>query len=243
MLLNLDRLLLIPLILGSIYSIQNLKQPDGNYFILLYAMVILCGCGLMERLEDYTVQRRLKQMLVPLTLFNVMMVTLSNLAWSVGFTPVQWIHPGYFDHEQIQREEMISAGNAQIWNVLSEDPRTRVIAVGDHLKMLSFPCNVQTYTDITSSNGNDCLMDSEVSFREYMEYARTDYIYVEAGYLSRDQKVYGLLCDCIRAGLLTDVFHENGNVLAHVDTDGQPGENADRNLEVFHSFYIPFDDL
>ena len=237
-LLRYGRTLLIPLILGSIYSIQNLKQVDGNYFILPYVTAILSGCGLMARLESRVMQRRLKCLLIPLTLFNVMMVSLSNLAWSVGFTPVQWIHPGYCDHEEQQYEEMVESGNEQIWNILAADPQTRLIAFGSHPKSLSFPCNVQTYTDITSSSGNEALAESADAFREYMEYAGTDYIYVEAGYLTEDQWAFRLLGDSIRAGILTDVRHEYGNVIARVDLGGRPGETADQNFETFQEFYV-----
>ncbi len=238
-LLRFDRTLLIPLILASIYSIQNLRQVDGNYFILLYVMVILCGCGLLARLQKHAFQQWFGGFLLPLTLFNVMMMSLTNLAWSVGFTPVRWVYPGYYDHEQQQREELVAAGNAQTWDILADDPQTRVIAFGDHLKMFSFPCNVQTHTDIVSSSGNGLLMENAEAFREYMEYAQTDYVYVEAGYLTEDQYAYELLSDCIRDGVLTDVFYEDGNALARVDPDGRPGEAAEEEMEAFRQFYVP----
>lgn len=237
-LLRYGRTLLIPLILGSILSIQNLKQVDGNYFMLLYAMAILSGCALMARLESRGMQRRLKCLLIPLTMFNVMMISLSNLAWSVGFTPVQLVHPGYCDHEEQQYEEMVESGNEQIWKILAADPQNRLIAFGSHPKALSFPCNVQTYTDITSSSGNEALAESVDAFREYMDYAKTDYIYVEAGYLTDDQWAFQLLGDSIRAGILTDVRHEYGNVIARVDLDGRPGERAEQNFETFEYFYV-----
>ena len=133
---------------------------------------------------------------------------------------------------------MVESGNEQIWNILAADPQTRLIAFGSHPKSLSFPCNVQTYTDITSSSGNEALAESADAFREYMEYAGTDYIYVEAGYLTEDQWAFRLLGDSIRAGILTDVRHEYGNVIARVDLGGRPGETADQNFETFQEFYV-----
>ena len=105
--------------------------------------------------------------------------------------------------------------------------------------MFSFPCNVQTHTDIVSSSGNGLLMENAEAFREYMEYAQTDYVYVEAGYLTEDQYAYELLSDCIRDGVLTDVFYEDGNALARVDPDGRPGEAAEEEMEAFRQFYVP----
>lgn len=233
-----SRCLLIPLILASIYSIYSLKKVDGNYFILLYSLSIIFGCTLLSRINCQSFCRNLVILFIPLTAFNTMMVSLSNLAWSVGFSKISFIHPGYFDHEQQQYEAMAAKGNVNIWEILAADPQNRVIAFGSHPEVLSFPCNVQSYIDISSSSGNELLIESTEAFQEYLDYAKTDYIYVEAGNMAEEYLGYGLLVDCIREGVLTDLYCEEGNILAVVDLQGEPGDEADENLEVFLEEYV-----
>lgn len=231
------RMVLIPLILASIYSIYSLKKVDGNYFILLYTLVIVYGCMRLFRLKQESLQKAFLSLMLPLTLFGALMMSLSNLAWSVGFTDIQLKNPGYYNHEQQEYLEMAAKGNEKIWEVLSEDPQNRVIAFGTHPQVLSFPCNVQSYVDISSSSGNELLVESTEAFREYLDYAKTDYIYVEAGNMAEEYLGYSLLADCIREGILTDIWWENGNILGTVDLEGKPGEEAERNLLGFYENY------
>ena len=48
---------------------------------------------------------------------------------------------------------------------------------------------------------------------------------------------YGLLENCIREGILRDIWWENGNIIAVVDSEGEPGEEALRNLSGFYEHY------
>lgn len=230
-------MVLLPLIFVSIYSIYSLKKVDGNYFILLYTLVILYGCCRLLGIQDRRLRRGLGCLLLPLTLFGGFMISLSNLAWSVGFTPVRILNPGFYNHEALEHQAMAAKGNERIWQALASDPENRVIAFGSHPEVLAFPCNVQSYVDISSSSGNEQLIESTEAFREYLSYAKTDYIYVEAGNMAEEYLGYGLLEDCIREGILTDIWWENGNIIAVVDLEGEPGEEAVRNLSGFYENY------
>ena len=53
-----------------------------------------------------------------------------------------------------------------IWTMLGQNPRQRVIAVGEHPDMLLFPCSVQSYGDIAGSWGNPMVVADEEKFRE-----------------------------------------------------------------------------
>lgn len=176
-------------------------------------------------------------LLAMLTVFNGLMLSLSNLAWSVGLTPID-LTAGYPDHEGEAKKVMEEKGNSRIWAVLSADPQNRAIAFGEHLEVLSFPCNVQSYTDISSSSGNEALVEDVEAFKTYMDYARTDYVYVQAGYMAEDYLGFRLLKDCIRAGILTNIQSEQGNILAEVDLEGRPGPEADAQLETFNGAYV-----
>lgn len=229
--------LLLPLIFASIYSIYSLKKVDGNYFILLYTLVILYGCCRLSGIKGRRLRRGLGSLLLPLTLYGGFMISMSNLAWSVGFTPIQIWNPGFYDHEAQEYQAMVDKGNEKIWKLLASDPQNRVIAFGSHPEVLAFPCNVQSYVDISSSSGNERLIESTEAFREYLNYAKTDYIYVEAGNMAEEYLGYGLLENCIREGILRDIWWENGNIIAVVDLEGEPGEEALRNLSGFYEHY------
>ena len=51
-----------------------------------------------------------------------------------------------------------------------------MIAFGTHPYCLQFPCNVESYKDITSPWGNVELVNSPEAFETYMAYAKTDYV-------------------------------------------------------------------
>ena len=138
---------------------------------------------------------------------------------------------------------MEEKGNTLIWQEVSQDPENRVIAFGTHPYCLQFPCNVESYKDITSPWGNVELVNSPEAFEPYLAYAKTDYVYAEAGYLGPGSWEWSLdlLREQIRRGSLTDLFFENGNMLARVSDTAAPEEEAQNNLEMFEQEYLFYD--
>lgn len=243
-----------PFLAVNLVSLVMLYQVDGNYFLLLYTMVVLAACAALAKLVrtgDSAVRRTCLALLVPVTAFSVLIAMMTNWAWTLGFSDIQVWNKGRVNHEALQHEAMIQKGNAEIWNILSEDPRTRVIAFGDHPSCLAFPCNVQSYKDVTSPWGNVELVNSAKAFEEYMAYAGTDYVYVEAGHIGEHSWSwsYGLVKEMLSDGTLTDLVLEGGNVLARVDlertaaktpagADGsQARTEAENNLRLFNEHY------
>lgn len=232
-------LVLIPFLLVCGISLLMLGQIDGNYFMLLYVFIVLYGCGIISRIKGQKLKLLICLMLIPLLVLNVAMTAVSNWAWSLGCTPVQVLNAGHYPHENIQKETMISLGNEQIWRILEKNPKTRVIAAGNHPQVFDFPCNVQSYDDITSSWGNVVLVKTMDNFVEYLEYAKTDYIYMQAGTVPSDSRCYELMGYLIEAGILTDVLYENGNMLAKVDLQGQPGQEETESYQRYQKEYQP----
>lgn len=231
-----------PFLAVNLLSLIMLYQVDGNYFILLYTAVILAACRGFSYISDGGLKRLCLGLLVPIMTFNVLMSAVSNWAWGMGFSDIKLLNKGRMNHEAMQREDMIKRGNNEIWNILALDSDHRVIAFGNHPFCLEFPCNVQSYKDITSPWGNADLVSSPETFEEYMEYSKTDYIYAEAGYIGENSWgwSYGLLKDLIKRGTLTDLYFENGNMLARVysgQQSGTPVNNATENLQLFMENY------
>lgn len=224
---------MVPFAAVCLISLTMLGQIDGNYFMLLYTGIVLFGCGAVSQMETGALRRGILTMIIPILLLNSCVTMVSNWAWSLGFTPVELLNKGRMDHKALQHLEMVEHGNGTIWDMLAKDPKTRVIAVGDHPDVFAFPCNVQSYDDITSTWGNVVLVKTMDHFIEYLDYAGTDYIYMQAGYVAEESRCYELMGYLIEAGILTDVYYENGNLLARVDLEGAYGPEASEAYAVY----------
>lgn len=224
----------------NLISLVMLYQVDGNYFILLYTAVVLSACRCLDRVADMDLRRLAFGLLVPLLAFNLLISAASNWAWTLGFSGPKLLNSGRVDHEALQRQTMVDRGNEEIWKILEQDPKTRVIAFADHPTCLNFPCMVQSYKDITSPWGNVELVNTPEAFEEYMAYTKADYIYAEAGYIGENEWSwsYGLLQDLIKRGSLTELRFEHGNLLARVGRAGD-ADQAEENLRLFMENYRP----
>lgn len=223
-------------------SLILLYQVDGNYFMLFYVLCVLYIFRLAKRLNSQKAAGMIRALTVPVAVFSLIITTLTSWAWSLGFTPVSWKHKGYYPHQEIQHQEMIVSGNGQIWEILSQNPRNRLISIGDHPQSLVFPCNAQSYRDITKNAwGNPELAETAENFTEFMAYAKTDYLYLQADYITRESHEWQLIRDLINKGILVPLCCEQGNVLFYVDTAGTPDEDCGKFLEKFMEEYTFFD--
>lgn len=231
------RTVMIPYVLVCLASLAMLGQIDGNYFMLLDVGIVLCGCTAVSHVRNGFLQKSILVMMIPVILFNVPVTMVSNWAWSLGFTPVSVVNSGRMNHREQQRGEMEDLGNAEIWETLAADPQNRVIAAGSHPQVFNFPCNVQSYDDITSTWGNVLLVKTMDHFVRYLEYAKTDYVYMQAGYADKESRCYELMGYLIEAGILTEVVYEAGNLLAEVDLQGSYGAEASDAYEMYRTGY------
>ena len=228
---------MIPFVVVCLVSLMMLGQIDGNYFMLLDVFLVLYGCVAVSRAGGEAFRKGLLVLMFPLLLFHVPVTMVSNWAWSLGYTPVDVWNKGRINHRELQHREMAELGNSGIWEILAADPQTRVIAAGEHPLVFSFPCNVQSYDDITSSWGNVRLVKTMDAFIEYLSYAQTDYIYMQAGAVEEGSRCHELMGYLIEAGILTDVIYENGNLLAKVDLQGNYGPEATSAYETYVKTY------
>lgn len=241
---NAVQVIFFPFVAVSLISLTMLYQIDGNYFMLLYSMLILGACRAMAYFKKIGFAPTVSKCLAPLLGFNLVIMASSSWAWTAGFSEIHLINKGRVNHRAQEQVRMEEKGNTQIWQEVAQNPENRVIAFGTHPFCLQFPCNVECYKDITSPWGNVELVNSPEAFETYMAYAKTDYVYAEAGYLGPGSWEWSLelLRDLIRRGSLTDLFFENGNMLARVSDTALPEEEAQKNLELFereYLFYVP----
>lgn len=240
---NAALVIFFPFVIVSLISLSMLYQIDGNYFMLLYSMLILGACRAMEYFKKIGFYPVASKCLAPLLVLNLIVTAISSWAWTAGFSEIHLLNKGRVNHRAQEQARMEEKGNTLIWQEVSQDPENRVIAFGTHPYCLQFPCNVESYKDITSPWGNVELVNSPEAFETYMAYAKTDYVYAEAGYLGPGSWEWSLdlLREQIRRGSLTDLFFENGNMLARVSDTAVPEEEAQNNLEMFEQEYLFYD--
>ena len=240
---NAALVIFFPFVIVSLISLSMLYQIDGNYFMLLYSMLILGACRAMVYFKKIGFYPLASKCLAPLLVLNLIVTAISSWAWTAGFSEIHLLNKGRVNHRAQEQARMEEKGNTLIWQEVSQDPENRVIAFGTHPYCLQFPCNVESYKDITSPWGNVELVNSPEAFETYMAYAKTDYVYAEAGYLGPGSWEWSLdlLRELIRRGSLTDLFFENGNMLARVSDTAVPEEEAQNNLEMFEREYLFYD--
>ena len=240
---NAALVIFFPFVIVSLISLSMLYQIDGNYFMLLYSMLILGACRAMVYFKKIGFYPLASKCLAPLLVLNLIVTAISSWAWTAGFSEIHLLNKGRVNHRAQEQARMEEKGNTLIWQEVSQDPENRVIAFGTHPYCLQFPCNVESYKDITSPWGNVELVNSPEAFETYMTYAKTDYVYAEAGYLGPGSWEWSLdlLRELIRRGSLTELFFENGNMLARVSDTAVPEEEAQNNLEMFEQEYLFYD--
>ena len=240
---NAALVIFFPFVIVSLISLSMLYQIDGNYFMLLYSMLILGACRAMVYFKKIGFYPLASKCLAPLLVLNLIVTAISSWAWTAGFSEIHLLNKGRVNHRAQEQARIEEKGNTLIWQEVSQNPENRVIAFGTHPYCLQFPCNVESYKDITSPWGNVELVNSPEAFETYMAYAKTDYVYAEAGYLGPGSWEWSLdlLRELIRRGSLTDLFFENGNMLARVSDTAVPEEEAQNNLEMFEQEYLFYD--
>ena len=222
---------------ASLASLYLLWQVDGNYFMLLYALAGIGGSLALKQAFSLAgkAEQRAGIFLGCCAALFLTAVTLStNWAGNTGFTPGKWKNPGYLNHQQALYEEKSKEGNQAIWSILAQDPRTRVIAWGEHPEVLLFPCNVQSYYDVTGSGGNVVLVKTLDRFKDFLRFAGIQYVYVQAGWLQEGTRAYDVVRFMIEDGSLADIRYENGNLLGRVNLDGEIPADPEASAREFY---------
>lgn len=230
-------LLLCAVLFINLVSLYSLYQIDGNYYILFYFLVILTGCIALERMGG-RVWKAARAGLIPAWIFAVVLCCLTNWAWALGMGGIHPVNKGYYNHVEAEREKRTVQGSGAIWDILASDPKNRVIALGEHPGVLTFPCSVQSYVDVSGYWGNPEVVSTAPDFLRYLQYAGTDYLYMEKEYVDTSVRIYQIVRQLVKEGWLTDVRDENGNLILTVEKGSPDTERTEENLDVFDNRYI-----
>ncbi|MFR4928820.1 MAG: hypothetical protein ACLUB3_13415 [Clostridium sp.] len=152
-----------------------------------------------------------------------------------GLTLFKLVNRGYYDHRHHTHKSWERRGCKELYSRFT--PKTRVVAFGFHPQVLDMACSVQSYYDITGSGGDVYLVKKLAYFEEYLKWAGTEYIYVQAGYLADQPRATQIIEDMIAEGTLRDLTFEWGNMLAKVDLDHPFKEPDERLVQLFRDNY------
>ncbi len=259
-----DGFLMVTLLVGSAASIYTLSQVDGNYFILVYAVVVIStvritghwfkieeeedtAAGVASMGEGESMNRKkglfggrflrsgICLLAIPFLLFNTLITSSTSWAGCPGFTPFKLSGKGYYDHRHHRHESWERRGCKELCSRFTK--RNRVVAFGFHPQVLDMECSVQSYYDITGSGGDVYLVKKLAYFEEYLRWAGTEYIYVQAGYLADQPRATQIIEDMIAEGTLKDLTFEWGNMLARVDLDHPFKEPDEKLVQLFRDTY------
>ena len=156
--------------LSSFVSVYTLSQVDGNYFILFYTLLIISSQRMAWGLPWGKWMEQVKcSLFTAFFVVNALVTCVTGWAGAVGFTPVSLRHRVIPTIREPGRSGGMEEGNLALSHLFS--PRDRVLALGDHPKVLDLPCCVQSYYDVTGSGGNVYLVKKLAYFEEFLQYA------------------------------------------------------------------------
>lgn len=200
--------------LVSLISLFILNQIDGNYFILLFTLIITATCFLVERDS----LKYLFRGLLPCIVFAFFITGLTNWAGVRGLSKtindgstfgIYNHHNKFLDRDLKERKEFADA--YEDLKALG-NPRTLLLSDDDSLSALGL--DIRTYTDITGSGGNPAVVKTLDHFKRYLDYAQIKYICVDKEYLKDRQRASDVVKYMYEEGS-TKIYKKYGDVVIY----------------------------
>ena len=186
----------------SLLSFLMLWQIDGNYYILWECLALLLAfSGTKMRFSPF------QKMIFPFLYAAAILTTLvTSWAGAVGFTPIDPVNKGYYDHFSVEMEKQAERGSLPLFLKMAENPRNHVLAVSETPECFRIPCAVESITDVEGSGGSPGLFDDSLYFAWFLKWAKTDYIYMEKSFLEeeREERAKEMLIQMANLGILTE---------------------------------------
>ena len=200
----------------SLLSLFILNQVDGNYFILLFVLVIIMVCFLVDKDQV----KSLFYSLLPCIIFALLIMGVTNWAGIRGLTenPKSMRDLGIYNHHDryIDKEilENTDSSFVDIYMDLTAmgNPRTLLLSEDDLLKASGL--DIRTYTDITGSGGNSAVVRALDNFKVYLNYAQIKYICVDDEYLEGRERAADVVRYLLEDGS-TEVYRDYGDVVLY----------------------------
>lgn len=207
----------------SLLSFLMLWQIDGNYYILWECLALLLADSsplwserqsslLDSNLKDsekYTSLRRfnlIKGIFPLLYLVSILITLVTSWAGAVGFTPIDLVNKGYYDHFAVEMEKQAERGSLPLFLKMMENPNNHVLAVSETPDCYRIPCILESITDVEGSGGSPGLYDDPIYFAWFLKWSKTDYIYIEKSFLEdeNEQRAKDMLRKMAELGIMIE---------------------------------------
>lgn len=211
----------------SLAALYCVYQVDGNYFMLMYAMTAVLAMLIFYSGAAYELgslgrgMRRIfsqKYNAAAVCIAAVMIYVTAFTGWSgaVGFTDIDLINRGYYNHKAEYCYEPAWADDA------------RVVAFADEHECYRMNGRLESWVDIDGSGGNVYLTDTKLNiFKEYLSFADIDYIYADLYFISdkensRHERAGVLFGYLLEDGCFEDIYlieNTPNRIVARIDKD------------------------
>lgn len=185
----------------GLYTLVKLYQVDGNYYILSYTLILIVFIFNFSEVLEY--KKKAAVLIFTLSCFtSFLFMSVTNWAGVLGNTPVNFRNPGFYEHGLQNYEDFEASGDKEIYDFLKNEKGCRLVSIAYEPRALMFPVSTQSYTDITGSGGNVVLVKYLDNFKEFLDYAETDYVYVEKDYLDTHERASDIVAYMMEDGSL-----------------------------------------
>ena len=208
---NLSYLRLVFLLISvfSLLSFLMLWQIDGNYYSLWECLALLLALSSpigSEKTCSFRESRWIKGIFPLVYLSSVFITLVTSWAGAVGFTPIDPVNKGYYDHFSVEMEKQAERGSLPLFLKMAENSRNHILAVAETPECYRIPSVVESITDVEGSGGSPGLYDNPLYFAWFLKWAKTDYIYIEKSFLEeeREERAKAMLIQMANLGILIE---------------------------------------
>lgn len=203
------RLVFLLISFFSLLSFLMLWQIDGNYYSLWECLALLLALSSpigSEKSCSFRESRWIKGIFPLVYLSSVFITLVTSWAGAVGFTPIDSVNKGYYDHFSVEMEKQAERGSLPLFLKMAENPRNHILAVAETPECYRIPSVVESITDVEGSGGSPGLYDNPLYFAWFLKWAKTDYIYIEKSFLEeeREERAKAMLIQMANLGILIE---------------------------------------
>ena len=203
------RLVFLLISFFSFLSFFMLWQIDGNYYSLWECLALLLALSSpigSEKSCSFRESRWIKGIFPLVYLSSVFITLVTSWAGAVGFTPIDPVNKGYYDHFSVEMEKQAERGSLPLFLKMAENSRNHILAVAETPECYWIPAVVESITDVEGSGGSPGLYDDPLYFAWFLKWAKTDYIYIEKSFLEeeREERAKAMLIQMANLGILIE---------------------------------------
>lgn len=201
---------MVTLFILTLYSITAVQKPDGNYFMIFYAVVYLCFLFVIKTLP------------VPIKIFTPLIICcggmclISNWAWAIGLTPINLDRYGYYNHYEENKSKMQEIGISNICNYIkneNEKEITRTILYGSDPAELLYISGIADYWLDISNWGNKEIISSQEELCKYFDTINLDFFVFNKTLFAGDSVFQSRMTELAQDGKISILLEEGDNLL------------------------------